>query len=87
MANAAASHAFYGGPLIVIDFGTATTFDLVDGQGNYCGGVISPGINLSLEALYMTAAKLPHVALKRPPKVIGTATVPAMQSGFQRCVA
>jgi type III pantothenate kinase len=82
LVNAVASHTAYGGPLIVIDFGTATTFDLVDGQGNYCGGVISPGINLSLEALYLTAAKLPHVAIKRPAKVIGTATVPAMQSGI-----
>ena len=82
LVNAVASHACYGGPLIVIDFGTATTFDLVDDEGNYCGGVISPGINLSLEALYLTAAKLPHVAIKRPAKVIGTATVPAMQSGI-----
>jgi len=82
LVNAVAAHRAYGGPLIVIDFGTATTFDLVDGQGNYCGGVISPGINLSLEALYLTAAKLPHVAIKRPAKVIGTATVPAMQSGI-----
>jgi type III pantothenate kinase len=82
LVNAVAAHVFYGGPLIVVDFGTATTFDLVDAQGNYCGGVISPGINLSLEALYMTAAKLPHVAIRRPLKVIGTATVPAMQSGI-----
>jgi type III pantothenate kinase len=82
LVNAVASHSLYGGPLIVVDFGTATTFDMVDGEGNYCGGVISPGINLSLEALYLTAAKLPHVAIKRPPKVIGTATVPAMQSGI-----
>lgn len=82
LVNAVAAHVGYGGPLIVVDFGTATTFDLVDAQGNYCGGVISPGINLSLEALYMTAAKLPHVAIRRPLKVIGTATVPAMQSGI-----
>jgi type III pantothenate kinase len=82
LVNAVAAHAAYEGPLIVVDFGTATTFDLVDEEGNYCGGVISPGINLSLEALYMTAAKLPHVAIKRPAKVIGTATVPAMQSGI-----
>jgi type III pantothenate kinase len=82
LVNAVAAHAAYEGPLIVVDFGTATTFDLVDDEGNYCGGVISPGINLSLEALYMTAAKLPHVAIKRPAKVIGTATVPAMQSGI-----
>ncbi|TAN66034.1 MAG: type III pantothenate kinase, partial [Magnetospirillum sp.] len=70
------------GPLIVIDFGTATTFDVVDGEGNYCGGAIAPGINLSLEALHMAAAKLPRVAIGRPKRVIGKATVPAMRSGI-----
>ena len=68
-------------PAIIIDFGTATTFDVVDGKGNYCGGAIAPGINLSLEALHMAAAQLPRVAVKRPAQVIGKATVPAMQSG------
>ncbi|EME69842.1 pantothenate kinase [Paramagnetospirillum caucaseum] len=82
LVNAVAAHKYYKGPLIVIDFGTATTFDVVDAEGNYCGGAISPGINLSLEALHMAAAKLPRVAIGRPRQVIGRATVPAMQSGI-----
>lgn len=81
LVNAVAAHKFYTGPLIVIDFGTATTFDVVDAQGNYCGGAIAPGPNLSLEALHAAAAKLPRVAIGRPKQVIGRATVPAMQSG------
>ncbi len=79
--NTVAAHERYGGPLIVIDFGTATTFDIVDEVGNYCGGVIAPGVNLSLEALYMAAAKLPRIGIERPSSVIGKATVPAMRSG------
>jgi len=82
LVNAVAAHRYYKGPLIVIDFGTATTFDVVDADGNYCGGAIAPGINLSLEALHMAAAKLPRVAIGRPKMVIGKATVPAMQSGI-----
>jgi type III pantothenate kinase len=82
LVNAVAAHMFYQGPLIVIDFGTATTFDVVDGKGNYCGGCIAPGINLSLEALHAAAAKLPRVAIGRPRTVIGKATVPAMRSGI-----
>lgn len=82
LVNAVAAHKFYKGPLIVIDFGTATTFDVVDGKGNYCGGCIAPGINLSLEALHAAAAKLPRVAIGRPRVVIGKATVPAMRSGI-----
>ncbi len=82
LANAVAAHERYGGPLIVLDFGTATTFDVIDGEGNYCGGVIAPGINLSLEALHMAAAKLPLVAIGRPDRVIGKGTVEAMQSGI-----
>jgi type III pantothenate kinase len=82
LVNAVAAHKYYKGPLIIIDFGTATTFDVVDAEGNYCGGAISPGINLSLEALHMAAAKLPRVAIGRPKNVIGRATVPAMQSGI-----
>ncbi len=82
LVNAVAAHKFYKGPLIVIDFGTATTFDVVDGEGNYCGGAIAPGINLSLEALHAAAAKLPRVAIGRPRTVIGKATVPAMRSGI-----
>lgn len=81
LVNAIAAHELYDGPLIVLDFGTATTFDVVDDEGSYVGGVISPGINLSLEALHMAAAKLPRIAVERPAQVIGQATVPAMQSG------
>ncbi len=82
LVNAVAAHHCYRGPKIVIDFGTATTFDVVDGDGNYCGGAIAPGINLSLQALHMAAAKLPRVAIGRPKQVIGKATVPAMQAGI-----
>ena len=82
LVNALAAHEKYGGPLIVVDFGTATTFDVVDSDGSYCGGVIAPGVNLSSEALHQAAAQLPRVAVERPETVIGTATVPAMQSGI-----
>jgi len=82
LVNAVAAHERYGGPLIVVDFGTATTFDVIDVKGNYVGGVIAPGVSLSLEALHMAAAQLPRVAIKRPDDVIGTSTVPAMQSGI-----
>jgi type III pantothenate kinase len=81
LVNAVAAHSRYGGPLIIVDFGTATTFDVVDADGRYCGGVIATGINLSLEALHRAAAKLPRVAVERPPRVIGGSTVTAMQSG------
>ncbi|NIO24988.1 MAG: type III pantothenate kinase [Gammaproteobacteria bacterium] len=82
LVNALAAHDRYRKPLIVVDFGTATTFDVVDGDGNYCGGVIAPGINLSLEALYLAASKLPRVEIRPTEQVIGKATVPAMQSGI-----
>ncbi len=82
LVNAVAAHHCYPAPLIVIDFGTATTFDVVDALGDYCGGAIAPGINLSLQALHNAAAKLPRVAIDRPKRVIGKATVPAMQSGI-----
>ena len=81
VANAVAAQERYQPPLMVIDFGTATNFDIVDRTGNYCGGVIAPGPNLSLLALEMAAAQLPHVAIERPPHVVGRSTVPAMQSG------
>lgn len=71
----------HGGDLIVVDFGTATTFDVADSDGAYVGGVIAPGVNLSLEALHMAAAALPHVDISRPAAVIGTNTVACMQSG------
>ncbi len=79
--NAVAGRAFYEGALLVIDFGTATTFDVISEEGVYCGGAIAPGVNLSLRALHMAAAKLPSVAIARPPKVIATNTVTAIQSG------
>jgi type III pantothenate kinase len=82
LVNAREAHHTYGGPLICIDFGTATTFDVVDGDGNYRGGVIAPGINLSLEALYMASAKLPLVEIAAPPRIIGKSTQGAMQSGI-----
>jgi type III pantothenate kinase len=80
--NAVAGKDRYTAPLIVVDLGTATTFDVVDKDGNYVGGVIAPGINLSLRALEMAAAKLPHVAIERTERIIGKSTVPAMQSGL-----
>jgi type III pantothenate kinase len=79
--NAFAARRRYPVPLIVLDFGTATTFDVVNESGAYVGGVIAPGVNLSLEALHRAAAKLPKVAIEAPPKVTGTNTVSAMQSG------
>jgi type III pantothenate kinase len=82
LVNTVAAHDRYQGPLIVVDFGTATTFDVVDADGNYRGGVIAPGINLSLQALAMAAAKLPSVPIARTAKVIGTSTVACMQSGI-----
>lgn len=82
LVNAVAAHSRYGGPLIVIDFGTATTFDVVDDAGNYVGGVIAPGINLSLDALHRAAAKLPRIAVQRPAHVIGKRTTQAMMSGI-----
>ncbi len=80
--NALAAHARYRGPLLVVDFGTATTFDVVAEDGAYVGGVIAPGVNLSLEALHRAAARLPRIGIGRPQTVIGRATVPAMQSGI-----
>ena len=81
VANAVAAQDRYQPPLIVLDFGTATTFDIIDRAGNYCGGVIAPGINLSLRALDMAAAQLPRIGIRRPLAVVGRATMPAMQSG------
>ncbi|HTJ91101.1 MAG TPA: type III pantothenate kinase [Acidocella sp.] len=80
--NALAAHNHYGGPLVVVDFGTATTFDVVDASGAYLGGVISPGINLSIEALHQAAARLPRIGIGRPQAVIGRSTIPAMRSGI-----
>jgi type III pantothenate kinase len=82
LVNTVAAHERYKKPLIVVDFGTATTFDVVDGSGNYCGGAIAPGINLSLTALHLAAAKLPSVRIRRTDRVIGRNTVDCMQSGI-----
>jgi type III pantothenate kinase len=82
LANAVGGHVLHpGGPLIVVDFGTATSFDITDEEGNFIGGAIAPGINLSLEALHMATAKLPRIALEPPQRVIGKDTLGAMQSG------
>lgn len=80
--NALAAHKRYHGPLVVVDFGTATTFDVVNEEGAYIGGAISPGINLSIEALHQAAARLPRIGIGRPKTVIGRSTIPAMQSGI-----
>ena len=81
LVNAAGAFDRHGGDLIVVDFGTATTFDVVSKDGNYIGGLIAPGVNLSLEALHMAAAALPHIDISKPQNVIGTNTVACMQSG------
>lgn len=84
LVNAVAADAIYGGPIAVVDFGTATTFDIVGGDGAYLGGVICPGINLSLHALHQAAAKLPRIAVAPPTtdRVTGKTTLEAMQSGI-----
>jgi type III pantothenate kinase len=81
LVNTVAGYDLYGGDLIVVDFGTATTFDVVARDGAYVGGVIAPGVNLSLEALHQAAAALPHVDITKPQRVVGTNTVACMQSG------
>ncbi len=80
--NAAAAHKLYGGPLIVIDFGTATTLDAVSADGDYLGGAIAPGIQVATEALVQRASKLPKIEMVRPRHAIGRNTVAAMQSGI-----
>src|ERR687885_1170216 len=77
----AATHK-YGAPCVVVDFGTATTFDAINARGEYLGGVITPGITISSDALFERAARLPRVEIKRPQTVIGSATVAAIQSGL-----
>ena len=81
LANAVGAFDRHGGDVVVVDFGTATNFDVVDHDGAYVGGVISPGVNLSLEALHMAAAALPHVDVTMPERAIGTNTVACIQSG------
>lgn len=80
--DAVAARARYGAPCIVVDFGTATTFNVVDTRGRYRGGVITPGIMISSEALFARAAKLPRVEIRRPASVVGSSTTGAMQSGL-----
>ena len=82
LVNAAGAFDRHGGDVVVVDFGTATTFDVVDSDGAYSGGVIAPGVNLSLEALHMAAAALPHVDVTKPASVVGANTVACMQSGI-----
>jgi type III pantothenate kinase len=81
LVNALGARSAYDGALIIIDSGTATTFDVISGDGAFEGGIIAPGINLSMQALHAAAAKLPRVAIAKPAKVMGTDTVSAMQSG------
>lgn len=81
LVNTVAVKRDYTCPAIVIDCGTATTFDVLDARGHFVGGVIAPGANLSMKALHLAAAKLPAVPIAKPPAVIGTDTVTAMQSG------
>lgn len=80
--NAVAGLDQYGGPLIIVDFGTATTFCAISARGEYLGGAIAPGIGISTEALFARAAKLPRVEVVKPPSVIGKNTVSSMQSGI-----
>ena len=80
--DAVAAIAKYGAPCIVVDFGTATTFNAITKKGEYLGGVITPGITISSDALFERTAKLPRVEIKRPQKVIGSSTIDAMQSGL-----
>jgi len=86
LVNAVAARDKYGKgagiPLIVVDFGTATTFDVISSEGDYVGGVICPGIGISAEALFQRAARLPRVEIRQPPGVVGQTTVHAMQSGL-----
>lgn len=80
--NAVAVLAYYNKPAIIVDFGTATTFDVIDKKGTYAGGVIAPGINLSLKALGDAAAQLPQLKIEKPAHIIGKNTIDAMQSGI-----
>jgi type III pantothenate kinase len=82
IADAVATHRLYGGPACIIDFGTATTFNALDENGNYLGGAITAGIGIAIEALFQRTARLPRIELKTPPSVIGRNTTHAMQSGL-----
>jgi type III pantothenate kinase len=80
--NAVAAHEIYECPAVVVDFGTATTFDLVSSDGEYRGGLIAPGISVSADALFARAARLPRVEIRKPSHLVGTNTVASMQSGL-----
>lgn len=80
--SAVAALEKYGGPCVVVDFGTATTFDALSAQGEYLGGAIAPGVRISAEALYTKTAKLPRIEIVRPERAIGRTTVTSMQSGL-----
>jgi type III pantothenate kinase len=80
--NSVSAFEKYGGPCVIVDFGTATTFDAVSAKGEYLGGVIAPGIGISAEALFSRTARLPRVDIRRPEKIIGTNTISSMQSGL-----
>src|SRR5437870_11284217 len=80
--NSVAAFEKYGGPCVVVDFGTATTFDCVSSKGEYMGGVICPGIGISADALFENTARLPRVDIRRPTRIIGTTTVGSLQSGL-----
>lgn len=82
IANAVAAYAFYGGPAVVIDFGTATTFDCINRKGEYIGGIIAPGPAISAEALVRRTAKLPRVDIEPPARAIGKSTIQGIQSGL-----
>ena len=80
--NAVAAHARHGGPILVVDLGTATTIDAVSARGEYVGGAIAPGVGVAAEALFSRAARLPRVEIRRPPHAIGRGTAAALQSGL-----
>jgi type III pantothenate kinase len=82
LVNAIAAFERYGGPCVVVDFGTATTFDVISAKGEYLGGAIAPGLGISADALFSHAARLGRIDIKRPAKVIGTNTVTHLQSGL-----
>jgi type III pantothenate kinase len=82
LCNSVAAFAEYGGPCVVVDFGTATTWDVVSAKGEFLGGVIAPGLEIAAEALFSRAAKLPRIELAAPPRVIGKGTVDSIQAGL-----
>jgi type III pantothenate kinase len=82
IANAVATVSRYGGPAIVIDFGTAVTYDAISGEGDYLGGAIAPGVQISLDALVAHTAKLPRVQLEMPDSIVGRNTVTSIQAGL-----